>query len=215
MQQPQASCAYAAKSKSVHNAADAPTFHTAPRGHADRIALERFIAERYARAYKARVTHFADNLVGLRSAAGPWTAAVGFTVAGRNRLFVEQYLEVPVEEEVSLHANVRVERRRIVEVGNLAAPRPGAARDVIVCMTRLLHELGRSWVVLTGTRTLLNSFARLGIQTIELAPARPSRLADRGASWGSYYACDPRVIAADISLGYRQVAALEEHLHAV
>jgi hypothetical protein len=96
-------------------------------------------------------------------------------------------------------------REDIVEVGNLVAAGSGAARRVIVHMTGLLHDLGRSWVVLTLTKSLLNSFVRLGIEPIPLASADPARLPDKGESWGTYYSCEPCVMAASIPLGFKRL----------
>ena len=172
------------------------------RGDADRASLESFIAHSYVRAYGARITHYADQLVGLRGTDGTWLAGLGYTFAGSERLFIEQYLDEPVEEAIGSMLSVRVEREKIVEVGNLAASASGAARRLIVYMTRLLHELHRTWVVFTSTRALLNSFARLEIATIPLGTADPSRLPDGGASWGSYYATGPQVMTANIPLGF-------------
>jgi thermostable hemolysin len=171
------------------------------RAHADRASLEAFIAESYAKIYGARLTHYADHLVGLRDAAGAWTAGLGYTPATQAPLFIEQYLDQRVEDEIASILNVGIERDQIVEVGNLAATASGAARHIIVSMTALLHELNRTWVVFTSTRSLLNSFDRLRIPTITLANADPARLPDGGSNWGSYYESDPQVMTANIPLG--------------
>src|SRR5512132_4000525 len=71
------------------------------RTHPHRASLEDFIAENYAKAYGARVTHYADYLVGLRNASGAWTAGLGYTPAAQEPLFVEQYLDQRVEDEIA------------------------------------------------------------------------------------------------------------------
>lgn len=171
-------------------------------GHRDRPSLQRFIADNFARVYGAEIVHFAEALVGLPSAGGGWAAGVGYTLAGRNRLFVEQYLDQPVEAAIAASLGESIDRAQIVEVGNLAADSAGAARRLIVFMTALLHRLQRTWVVFTSTRSLLNSFARLEIAPIVLAPADPGRLLDGGSSWGSYYTTRPQVMTANIPLGF-------------
>jgi hypothetical protein len=180
----------------------APRFQVLHPDHPDRVGLQRFIAERYAANYGARIGHYAELLVGLRDVEGAWAAGLGYTLAGRDRLFVEQYLDQPVEDAISSKLDVLVGRDQIVEVGNLAASGAGAARRLIVHMTGLLHELGRTWVVFTSTRALLNSFTRLKIATVAVARADPSRLPDGGESWGSYYETDPQVVTANIPLGF-------------
>lgn len=169
--------------------------------HPDRESLQRFIAERYARVYGARVQQFAAQLVGVRDTADRWLAGVGYTPAGTRKLFIEQYLDDPIEHAIAGRIGIDVRRDQVVEVGNLAAVGTGAARRVIHLMARTLDELSLTWVVFTSTRSLLNSFMRLGIATIGLARADRGRLSDRGASWGSYYDADPQVMAANIPLG--------------
>jgi hypothetical protein len=185
----------------------APRFDLLHRHHPDRPGLERFIADRYAAVYGARAVHFGEQLVGLRRRAGGWTAGVGYTLAGRGRLFVEQYLDLPVEKTIASTLGITIDRGEVVEAGNLAASSAGAARHVIVHMTGLLHELRRTWVVFTTTRALLNSFVRLGIATVVLSRADPSRLPDGGTGWGSYYATDPCVMTASIPLGFAHLAS--------
>jgi len=172
-------------------------------GRADpaRSGLERFIAERYECVYGAHIAHFAEHLAGLPDAHQGWLAAVGYTLASGQPMFLEQYLDQPVEKAIEQALGAAVARQQIVEVGNLAARTPGAARRVIRSMTALLHRMGRTWVVFTSTRSLLNSFARLGIEPIVLAPADPRRLPDAGRCWGSYYATRPHVMTANIPLG--------------
>jgi hypothetical protein len=187
-------------------AAPAPReFQLVARGHAERVHLERFIADRYASTYGARVSHFAEHLVGYRNERVEWVAALGYTRAGSARLFAEQYLDARVEEAIGARAGLRVRREQVVEVGNLAATNTGAARRIILSMTAWLHELACAWVVFTSTRLLLNSFSRLNIDMIRLAEAAPSRLPDGGASWGRYYETHPHVMTANIPLHFARL----------
>jgi hypothetical protein len=182
-------------------------FDILDRAHPKRADVERFVAARYASAYGARVEHFALYLAALRGSDGGWSASVGFTPAEAEPLFVEQYLDCPVEQAIAEKLGASLNRSDIVEVGNLAASGSGAARAVIVFMTRLLHELRRDWVVFTSTRALLNSFARLGIETVALAAADASRLPDGGASWGTYYMTRPNVMIGNVPLGLARLEA--------
>jgi len=183
-------------------------FHTAWIGidHPERESLQEFIAASFFKTYGAQIHFFLDMLVGCKNAEGEWIAALGFSLAQSGRTFLEQYLDVPLENAIAAQTRVPVCRDQIVEVGNLAASHVGAGRQLIVRMTRLLHDQGLSWVAFTATPGLLNSFTRLRLNPHVLAEADPMRLPDGGESWGSYYAARPQVMFGDIEAGYAQLA---------
>lgn len=183
------------------------------RGDPGRAELEAFIAATFLKNYGARIDHFSDTLVGCRDADGAWTAGLGFTLAGAHPLFLEHYLDGPVETEIAARLGRAVERGEIVEVGNLAASHPGAARALIVGTTTMLHELGMHFVTFTATTSLLNSFGRLQLRPQVLAPADPARLPDAGRHWGTYYATHPQVMFGDIRYGYSELARLATRFH--
>ena len=171
--------------------------------HPERRAFEQFIAERFSRAYGARLTHFLPHLLGVMDGLARWQAAAGYAAAGAQQLFLEQYLDRPIEQALGAAVGRPIARGSIVEVGNLAAISAGMARALIPQLARHLHRMGYRWVAFTATRALRNSFHRLGLKPLPIAAADRARLADRGLSWGSYYDQDPVVMAGKISLGLR------------
>lgn len=174
--------------------------------HPARASLQDFIAGTFSRMHGAEVRQFCHTLVGCRGRDGEWIAALGFTLARDGKTFLEQYLDAPLESEIASRTGLPLNRDHIVEVGNLAASHAGAARELIVCMTRYLHQIGMVWVAFTATRALLNSFTRLRLKPVVLAQADPLRLPDGGKSWGNYYDTQPQVMFGDIRSGYAQLA---------
>lgn len=175
-------------------------------GHPERRALEAFIADEFARIHGARVQHFCRMLVACRDACGKLVGALGYTAARDGALFLEHYLDLPVETAIAGKAGQAIARADIVEVGNLAGRCAGAARALIVFMTRHLFQQGYTWVAFTATRALLNSFARLRLLPTVLADADPGRLGEAGRAWGSYYASRPQVMFGNIGYGHAQLA---------
>lgn len=183
-------------------------------GAPGRAGLEAFITEAFFHTYGATVSHFSDTLIGCRDAAGEWIAAVGYSLAAAGPTFLEQYLDAPLEDEISQRLGRPVAREHIVEVGNLAgASHPGAARALIVRSTELLYDMGLHLVAFTAIPSLLNSFGRLRLQPQHLAPADPSRLPGAGRQWGTYYDNQPQVMFGDIRYGYEQLARLSSRKH--
>ena len=164
-----------------------------------RSELERFIAERFRASYGAEVRHFCAHLLGARDETGAWRAAAGYTPAASRSLFLEQYLDRPVEAVLAGALGERVPRERIVEVGNLAAAPAGCGRRFLPALGRHLTALDYRWAVFTATRELRHLLERLAFPALELGPAARERLPDGGAAWGTYYAHQPSVMAGCIA----------------
>lgn len=171
---------------------------------AQRIAIE-FIRRRFNQAHQARVSHFMPQLFGLQSEDGSLYGAAGCRRADSGVLFLERYLDVPIEQAIFERSGVRVARHQIVEVGNLAAEGAGTARTLIVKLTRQLALQGFRWVTFTGTQEVLNSFHRLGLAPQSLGLADPARMGESLADWGRYYDSAPQVVFGEILPAHRQL----------
>lgn len=175
----------------------------------ERAAIEAFIARRFRDAYGADVHHFMPRLFGLYDANDELIAAFGLRSARGSSLFLEQYLDEPVERLVSRHFGVNAERSDVVEVGNLAGATQGALRRLIPALTERLHAEGHRWLAFTGAAHLCNGFSRLGLPLQVMAEARPERLPlEERASWGRYYERHPSVMFGDIAQGQRTLQRL-------
>ncbi|HXH64038.1 MAG TPA: thermostable hemolysin [Mariprofundaceae bacterium] len=181
--------------------------------HADRAEVEAFIRATFFDVYRARVNLFMPHLVRLRTLHDHLVAVVGYRDAANHSLFLEKYLDRPVEDVLSAAVGQPVRREDVVEVGNLADAAPGGARAAIIILTAFLHSAGYRWVVFTGVPKLRNAFGRLGLDPIELTPADPMRLtAQERETWGSYYAGQPLVMAGDIRHGFESLDMLRRLL---
>ncbi|HEX4843763.1 MAG TPA: thermostable hemolysin [Limnobacter sp.] len=166
----------------------------------DRPTLERFVKDIFWHHHHAKVEHFYNTLLALRSADGELCGVTGYSLAGTKPMFLEQYLDEPVEALASRVCSQRIERKQIVEVGNMACSTLGGARMLIQQLTAHLHSESHPWVVFTATRTLLNSFKRLGLNPVVLAPARRERVY-QPENWGHYYDEQPMVVLGNVQAG--------------
>ncbi len=172
----------------------------------ERGEIEVFIQQCFAAAHGARIEHFMPRLLSLCTKRGDLIAAFGLRAASNSRLFLETYLDRPIEDTLQSRLGEVVRREDIIEVGNLSTLYPGAARWLIVALTAMLHDEGYKWVTFTGTSALRNGFARLGLRPVELGRASLEQLpqSDRH-NWGSYYDHAPMVMAGDIAYGYHSL----------
>lgn len=163
---------------------------------AERAELESFIREVFRRAHGADIRHFMPQLMSLRAADGRLVAVCGLRNAADGPLFLETYLDAPVEHTLASRAGEAVARRDIVEIGNLAVTEPGTAPELLASVSMYLHASGTQWAVFTAIPMLKNSLARLNMQLEHLGAASIARIppAER-AAWGSYYDKQPQVMA--------------------
>lgn len=171
-------------------------------GHPQRQEVEQFIAAVYLRRYGAVLRSFLPHLLVYRDVEGALVATVGIRLGSAGTLFVEQYLDAPAESALAGRMAVPVARSGVAEVGNFAAISSGSARALIPQMTHALHHAGVRWVLFTATLSLRNSFDRLQLRPLALAPALQSRLCDDATDWGSYYATQPQVLCGDVAAGH-------------
>jgi hypothetical protein len=165
--------------------------------------VTRFIHDTYQRAYGAEVDTFMPQIMRVTNAAGEYRAVMGYRAAGQERLFLENYLDEPIEASISRYLGRTIERSSIVEVGNLAEAKAGDARLAIIAATAYMWARGYRWVAFTGVTRMRNVFRKLGLDTRELMVADETRLPpEEVAKWGAYYQGNPVVCFADIKHGH-------------
>lgn len=172
----------------------------------ERQSVEQFIHAVYAEQYAADIQHFMPVLMGLHAKSGSYLAALGMRLAKDGPLFLENYLDKPIEEVLSTatHSDTNeAARDTIVEVGNLAAHHAGGTRWLIIALTAYLQGAGFDWVAFTSVPSLRNSFRKLGLKLYTLGEAEQHRLpqAEHG-HWGRYYQSQPLVMAVNVHHTY-------------
>ncbi|HEU0219299.1 MAG TPA: thermostable hemolysin [Gallionella sp.] len=163
---------------------------------ADRAEVERFISDVFREAYGAEIKRFKPCLMSLRDHDNKLVAACGFRSAALEPLFLETYLDQPVEVVLAERVGFPVRRDDIVGVGNFSVVEPGMARYLITAINDHLHDTHNQWAVFTAVPVLRNAFIKMGLNPIILGDADKSRLPQKEQEeWGSYYAQKPQVMA--------------------
>jgi len=179
--------------------------------HPGRKRVEAFIARRFLEVHGAQITAFMPELLALFDDQGAVRAAVGMRDASLERLFLEYYLDIPVERAIAdrsivdraTPSSVVAERGRIAEIGNLASIDRLASRSLFKILARRLSAGDYQWAVFTGCSSLRRMFATLGIETLSLGRALQSRLPADQQTWGGYYEDNPLVVAGRVGHGRR------------
>lgn len=172
----------------------------------ERAALEASITRKFANAFGAQLTEFMPELLHLGVAGAPG-AVVGIRPACRNALFLEQYLDTPIEQAIARAFGTPVDRAQIVEIGNLAANVAGLAYTLFALLASVLDSAGYRWVSCTATPQVVAMLAKMGFPSQTIRSADPARLEHGAADWGDYYAACPQVVAGDVRSAAARVAA--------
>ncbi|MEZ5650311.1 MAG: thermostable hemolysin [Burkholderiaceae bacterium] len=170
-----------------------------------RGAVEAFIAAGFARHFGAEITQFSPLLASL-SDGERILAAAGYRRA-TDTLFLEAYLDTPVDSRISQLAGEVVARHAIAEVGQLATRAPRHLGELMNRLSDHLSGNGVQWVAITATRPLRQVFERFGLRSHELAVANPVGAGIELAQWGRYYEHDPRVIAGSLAINQPRLIA--------
>jgi hypothetical protein len=163
--------------------------------HAMRSAVEDAIRTPYWNRYGARLASFPDVLVAEAMPGGTIECAAGIRF-GHRRLFLEHYLDTPVELALERRFCRRINRSRVVEVGNLVAARRGRSRNFVRRIIEFVERADAEWAVFTATRPLRALLRREGLKVVEIARAEQMRLPNSN-DWGTYFDHDPRVMAVN------------------
>lgn len=171
--------------------------------HGCRGRAEALIRDVYRERYSAEIPGWMPFLAARPGREG-MQAAAGFR-PGNEPLYLENYLDQPVEAAIASHIGRTPRRDTIVEVGHLASRRGGAGALLLLDLADHLHRDGFDWLVNTATTETRRLILGLRAAPLALAAADPTRLPDGGRAWGRYYDDQPVVLAIHLptALGRR------------
>jgi len=185
-----------AVAKSKRYQVDEITAQLVKEGDFCREEVEDFIAAVFYQTYQAHIDSFMPELVALRDQNGVLMAAFGLHSAADGALFLEQYIEMPIEELCMQKLGRFVSRKQITSIGNLAVANPRNAGVLIAHVIQYSLETGIEWCVATAHHSLQNGLIKGGRDVYPLHVADKTRLEeDEQARWGRYYDKQPEIVA--------------------
>lgn len=130
-------------------------------GEHEQNDISALIRENYQQVYQASISRCMPWLIGLYDANGELKAASGVHIASQGSLYLEKYLDSPIEVTLSSRLSQSVSRAAIVEIGNFAARDGASARIMFAALCQVLTEYQFSWIVFTGTKKFAIPFIDL------------------------------------------------------
>ena len=172
--------------------------------HLQRKLVEAFITKQYEKYFNVTKYEYMPVILACFF-EGNLSATMGFRAAADKKLFLEQYIDEPIEYYMSQWAGQDVQRNHIIEVGSLAILNSSMGQYVIPKLVETLFQQEFEWVSFTATNTLMQFMKSLGIQLHSISKADPNRLKQGDRNWGTYYNTNPQIIIGRTSDAYRQI----------
>jgi len=213
----------------------------APHSH-NRKIIENYIAQQYQQTYDAQITEFSPLLLGLCTINLNKTAlnktdlnenqipetALGLKPGFMGKLFLEHYLDAPIEQVIAQHSKQPVDRHHVVEIANLVSTRRGGSLPLFLMMATALNLAGYRWMTFTATPQVEKLVKRLGVNLQTLAPAEAGKLqtatdkTKTDTKWGRYYDSNPYVLFGNLNEAVSKAQSkpqiqkfLQQHQHAI
>jgi hypothetical protein len=180
---------------------------TCEAGDTRRAEAEQFIRDRFRRTHGAHIETFMPTLLMATAIDGTLQGVAGCRAADGNALFLERYLDAPIEEVLSKSTGARVRRSEVVEVGNFACRDSRVACAFTSQLPRYLIGMGNVWIAFTATVSIRRILRLLGARCVNLGAADGACARDGADRWGRYYSNDPRVMGGYLPLA-RRIPAL-------
>jgi hypothetical protein len=170
--------------------------------------VEAFLRDGFEKKFSAKTNSFMPLIMETSDNENNITACVGIRRLEDDLAFLECYLDTSIESFLEKKFGKSVERNKVIELGSIISNEPGAGGWLIIAMAAWLKGAGYEWAVLTATDDLKKAIGKLGIELIDLVPAKPTALSvEEQAMWGSYYDYDPVVYATNVNDGYQKVTS--------
>jgi len=166
--------------------------------HVLRPQAEDFIKGIFQQHHNAQIRCFLPELFATFDECGNTKSVLGLRYAECELLYLERYLDQPIETLIEQMVHQSVRRTQVVEIGNLASLNSASCKALFSFITQHLQEQKIKWITCTGTSVLRLVFRRLGIKALSVHQADQNRLGDEQYEWGSYYDNDPQVMLINV-----------------
>lgn len=171
-----------------------------------------YVHERYEKAFAANLNSYMPHFMALMDKDHSVKSLCGYREAKSGPLFLENYLDSPVEALLTQSFETEIRRDSIIEFGQLASFSRGISAYHFLLMTEALVELGYEWCIFTATDVLHALITHMGLETHLIAYADASRVSNATKIWGHYYEHNPRIVAGNIKYGAK---ALRDHYNSL
>lgn len=162
-----------------------------------RGGAEQAVKRIFRQVYNADISDFSTLLITAESEQNI-DAVIGLRNAGQAPLFLESYMDQPIEQILVKQHGLSITRDNLIEIGNLVAIRSGTSRQLFIMLAFALAKAGVEWVTFTATAQVEQLLTKLGLAPVAICKAQHQAVVNGESSWGSYYENPPTVCYGNV-----------------
>lgn len=174
-----------------------PSFHLYDIHNAQRSKAEAAVKKIFRSAHGADITSFLPCLL-TAEINQRIAAVVGVRSAVNQPLFLEQYLNFPIETAIKNINGLDISRTSLVEIGNLVSCKTGVSRQLFIVLAFALERVNIEWVSFTATSQVEQLLAKLSLMPVVIGQANEESLVNGTDNWGTYYVDSPNVCVGNV-----------------
>lgn len=163
-----------------------------------RLSLESRVRSGFGHHFDACIEGFMPDLAVYRHVSGA-VGVIGIRGASDDLLFLERYVDQPIESVVSDAVQRPIPRREIVEVGQFIVDDKAIVSAFFRDLVPFLRSRGYEWVCFTATNRIRALLSKIGFSGKPVAMATQDKVGNDAMNWGTYYQFEPCVIVGKLS----------------
>ena len=177
---------------------EASCFSIAQHDSAIRHNLESRIRSGFGHHFDACIESFMPDLAVYQHVSGAH-GVIGIRGASDEQLFLETYLNQPIESVIGDIVRQPILRSAIVEVGQFIVDDKAIIPDFFRDLVPFLQSRNYQWISFTATNRVQSLLTRVRFSGKAIAAATLDRIGNDVKNWGRYYEFDPCVIVGKLS----------------
>ena len=195
------------RSERLHSVLPTHTFSLHDQTSERRGEAEQAVKRIFRQVYSADIGDFSPMLL-TAERNDKIDTVIGLRNAAQDPLFLESYLDEPIEQLLKRQHNLTIERQCFIELGNLVAIRSGSSRMLFIVLAFALAKAGVKWATFTATPEVTRLLTKLGLAPIAICKASGQAVVNGESQWGTYYDDAPTVCFGNVSAALKVMTKL-------
>lgn len=163
------------------------------RGCPEYNKVEAFINKSFKKKYSTEAKFVPSILISLNYNKRIFEV-LGMGLAESGPLFLEQYLQYPIEQEIGFFYKTAIKRESIAEMGTVISFCRSTKQLLLILLINYLYKTNREWLVLLSNSEIENTLKRMHFTTVPFS----DESIKKKEQWAGYLNDESRIMYGHI-----------------